>query len=190
MSRVCVIPARGGSQRIPKKNIRPFLGKPIISYSIEVAKASELFDQIVVSTDDPDIRALALLADVTVYRRSPDDGLRGTHEVTAEVLQSLHSEYACCLYPTAPMVDPKDLADALWLLEQDYRKHYCFSVGASPLRDAGQFYWGRAQSFIVGAPLISPLSIMFPVPENRVCDINTESDFLEAERMYAALHRG
>lgn len=57
--KVCIIPARGGSKRIPKKNIKPFYGKPLIAYSIETAKQSELFDRIIVSTDDEEIAKIA-----------------------------------------------------------------------------------------------------------------------------------
>jgi pseudaminic acid cytidylyltransferase len=114
---VAVIPARGGSKRIPRKNIRPFAGKPIISYSIEAARACGLFDRIVVSTDDEEIAATARVfgADVPFMRPANlSDDYTGTNEVVAHALQWLSehgakAELACCLYATAPFVSAEDL---------------------------------------------------------------------------------
>ena len=76
------------------------------------------------------------------------------------------------------------LAEGLGLLGTN---DYSMSVGTDPLRDAGQFYWGHASSFRRGVPLIGRRTVMIPIPENRVCDINTHLDWAQAERMYARL---
>jgi len=127
MSRICIIPARGGSKRIPQKNIKPFLGKPIIQYSIEAALSSELFDTIMVSTDDEQIAKTAIDAGASVpFLRSVGNAndIAGTAAVLIEVLQEYAKQYvfptqACCLYPTAPFVTPVLLQTALELLVKE-----------------------------------------------------------------------
>jgi pseudaminic acid cytidylyltransferase len=115
---LAIIPARGGSKRIPRKNIRLFRGKPMIAWSVEAALASGAFDDVMVSTDDAEIAetARALGVEVPFLRsaRTADD-----HATTADVLTEVLDVYAglgrafpvaCCLYPTAPFVRPEDLA--------------------------------------------------------------------------------
>lgn len=112
MSNLCIIPARGGSKRIPRKNIRDFLGKPIIAYSIETALASGLFDEVMVSTDDEEIAAVAREYGAEVpFMRSPDtaDDFAGLGDVVDDVKAeyqrlNIRFDYICCLLPTAPMV--------------------------------------------------------------------------------------
>jgi N-acylneuraminate cytidylyltransferase len=114
---VAVIPARGGSKRIPRKNIRPFAGKPIIAYSIAAARACGLFDRIIVSTDDEEIAGVARDCGAeTPFRRPPElsDDHTGTDPVTAHALTWLadrgqDAEFACCIYATAPFLQAADL---------------------------------------------------------------------------------
>ncbi|HVZ52610.1 MAG TPA: pseudaminic acid cytidylyltransferase, partial [Pseudolabrys sp.] len=114
---VAVIPARGGSKRIPRKNIRLFAGKPIIAYSIEAARACGLFHRIVVSTDDDEIAAIARAcgADAPFIRPAKlSDDHTGTNEVVGHTLTWLAehgavAELACCIYATAPFVTAEDL---------------------------------------------------------------------------------
>lgn len=109
---LAIITARGGSKRIPRKNIRPFLGKPIIAYSIETALASGLFDTVMVSTDDEEIAEVARQYGASVpFRRTAKtaDDFATTADVLTEVLTQYAAigqtfRYACCLYPTAPFV--------------------------------------------------------------------------------------
>jgi N-acylneuraminate cytidylyltransferase len=115
--RVAIIPARGGSKRIPRKNIRPFHGKPIMAWSIEAAQNAGCFDHIVVSTDDEEIAALArtLGAEVPFLRPAElASDHAGTVPVIAHAVQRLQAAgwpvtQACCLYATAPFVTPDDL---------------------------------------------------------------------------------
>jgi pseudaminic acid cytidylyltransferase len=185
MSTIAVIPARGGSVRIPYKNIRLFHGKPIMAYSIEAAKDSGIFDRIIVSTDDDEIAAVAIQYGAEVHARAVDDGVRGTQEVAAEVLEGIpDAEYACVIYATAPMLSAETLQCAFDMLMRNDAP-YVVPV-ATWLRDPGQFYIGEADSFLAGEPLI--WAQLMPIDPRTECDINTEEDFLRAEIMYASLY--
>ncbi len=185
--RVAIIPARGGSKRVPRKNIRLFHGKPIIEYSIALCKPW-LVDAVVVSTDDAEIARIATYAGAHVIWRAPDDGSKGTQEVAADVLRVLSDDVdtACVLYATCPLLTVGDLAIGLNAL---VGHQFSMSVQADPLADAGAFYWGKAEAFRKRLPLIAPHTAMVPIPANRVCDINTLDDWARAESMYEALRR-
>jgi pseudaminic acid cytidylyltransferase len=113
MANLCIIPARGGSKRIPRKNIKDFLGKPVIAYSIQAAISSHLFDEIMVSTDDEEIAELALKLNAKVpYKRSDENSgdFATTADVIYEVLKYYENigmtfDYVCCIYPCAPFVN-------------------------------------------------------------------------------------
>lgn len=121
MSNVAVITARGGSKRIPRKNIKNFLGKPIMVYSIEAALKSGMFDEVMVSTDDEEIADIARKAGAVVpFMRSEQtaNDYATTAEVLAEVLEQYEKigrnfEYVCCIYPTAPFVTGEMLKSAM-----------------------------------------------------------------------------
>jgi|SRR5690554_3626088 len=123
MGNLCIIPARGGSKRIPRKNIKDFLGKPIIAYSIETALQSGLFDEVMVSTDDEEIAEVAKKYGAKVpFFRSEENS--GDYATTADVLLEVIKKYEksgkqfddiCCVYPTAPLVSSKHL-------QEGYRK--------------------------------------------------------------------
>lgn len=189
MKTVCIIPARGGSVRIPGKNIKPFHGKPIIRYSIETALESRLFDEVIVSTDDQETYYTAISAGAACFRRMPDDGGRGTQDVAAEVLRSRHYEHvaiACVLYATAPMLTPRDLIRGRQAIEEP-RWFYSYSVDPQG-QDIGGFYWGWAYAFVAGLDLVE-FGKRIEIPANRCCDINTPEDWDRAESMYDALRR-
>ena len=120
MKNLCIIPARGGSKRIPRKNIKPFLGKPIIAYSIEAALKSGLFAEVMVSTDDEEIAEVAKQYGAKVpFMRSAEtaNDFASTADVLKEVLakyQELGQEFDnfCCFYATAPLVQSKDVVSA------------------------------------------------------------------------------
>ena len=182
--RIAVIPARGGSVRLPRKNVRNFRGRPIIEYPIDAAKRTGLFDAIWVSTDDADIERLAIVNGCQVFRREKDDGSRGTQEVAREVLLELPEvDDACVIYATSPLLVPADLHRG-WAVLQKQGALYAMSVQADPLADAGCFYWGKAAAFRVNAPLIDSHTVLVPMPAGRCCDINTEADWHRAEQMY------
>ncbi len=117
MKSVAIITARGGSKRIPKKNIKDFCGKPIIQYSIEAARECNIFDEIMVSTDDLEIKEIAekLGAKVPFIRTElTSNDTATTYDVLLEVLQtykemSIEFDYMCCIYPTAPFITAEKL---------------------------------------------------------------------------------
>ena len=125
MSCIAIITARGGSKRIPRKNIRPFCGKPILAYSIEAALQSGLFDEVMVSTDDEEIAAIARQYGAAVpFLRS--EATSNDFATTADVLSEVLDRYEAlgrrfdtlaCLYPTAPFVTAEKLRNALTTLE-------------------------------------------------------------------------
>lgn len=189
MRSVCVIPARGGSRRIPRKNLRLFHGKPIIAYSIQTALDSDLFGDVLVSTDDDEIGRIAEQYGAGYLKRSAamaEDHV-GTQRVMADAMQQVPCDYAVCLYATAPLLEPQDIDRCVF--EVRINQHaFAMTVGAEPLRDAGACYAGTGDSFAAVRPLIATHTAMVPLPEHRICDINTIDDFERAERMYEAIH--
>ena len=125
MRKIAIITARGGSKRIPRKNIKEFCGKPILAYSIEAARTSGLFDTVMVSTDDREIAELARKygAEVPFFRSERTAGdFATTNDVLLEVLEEYEKrgecyDLGCCIYPTAPFVTAAKLKDALGRLE-------------------------------------------------------------------------
>lgn len=134
---VAIIPARGGSRRIPRKNIRPFAGRPIIAYSIAAARECGLFDRVIVSTDDDEIAAVARNcgAETPFVRPAAwSDDHTGTDAVVAHALrwlaeQGAPADVACCIYATAPFITPEDLRRGYALLSEKERQ-FAFSVCA------------------------------------------------------------
>ena len=123
--RVAIIPARGGSKRIPRKNIKEFNGKPIIAWAILAAQKSELFDCIIVSTDDNEIKSVSEKYGAIVPFIRPAD-IADDHTPTVPVISHAvkeidklyqHVEYACCIYPCSPFLLASDLVEAFNMLE-------------------------------------------------------------------------
>lgn len=135
--KIAIIPARGGSKRIPKKNIKLFRGRPMLNYPVEAAVASGLFDHIYVSTDCNEIKDIALSLGCEVpFVRPPElsDDYVGTGPVVKHAIQWVKQnigepEYVCCLYPTTPFITPELLKNGYDLLKQQREKSFAFSVG-------------------------------------------------------------
>ncbi|MBM3106683.1 pseudaminic acid cytidylyltransferase [Pseudomonas sp. V1] len=135
--RLAVIPARGGSKRIPRKNIKMFCGKPMIAWSIEAALASGCFDKVIVSTDDDEIVAVARAwgAEVPFVRpKSLADDHTGTLPVIRHAIEFIQStgvtlDQVCCIYATAPFVTPRDLQSGCEALSQSGAS-YAFSIAS------------------------------------------------------------
>ncbi len=131
---LCIIPARGGSKRIPRKNIKEFCGKPLISYSIEIAKKSKLFSKIVVSTDDEEIAKISKIFGAEILYRPKElaDDYIGSTEVFEHAINELNKnnkfKYACMIYPTAPLLKTKYLKEGLEKLKNS---DACFSFSAT-----------------------------------------------------------
>ena len=139
---ILIIPARGGSKRIPKKNIKSFSGKPMIQWSIEAAQEANIFDQIIVSTDDETIAAISKdLGALVPFKRSQSlsNDFTNTTDVVADACRwakeaGLDAEIVCCLYATAPFVRAADLIEAYRIINSsDWQ--YVFSVAeySSPI---------------------------------------------------------
>ena len=134
MSCVAIIPARGGSKRIARKNLKPFDGVPMVVRSIRTVLESGLFERVVVSTDDEEIAQVARAhgADVPFLRPADlADDFTGTAAVIVHALQQLPGfDYACCVYATAPLLQARYLRQGFDLLEQRGDKSFAFSVSS------------------------------------------------------------
>lgn len=228
MKRIAIIPARGGSKRIPRKNIKPFFGQPMISYSIRAAQKSGLFDRIVVSTDDEEIADVARSFGADIPFMRPVD-LANDHAGTGAVVihalewfrkNGIDCEAACCIYATAPLLDPDRLKEG-W--EKLQNKRFAFSVTSFPFpiqralkqtadgsvdmfwpenltkrsqdlepayHDAAQFYWGWTDAWLNGERAFSPISAPVILPRTQVVDIDTPEDWEVAEVTYRVLKGG
>lgn len=175
---VAIIPARGGSKRIPRKNIRMFHGKPIIAYSI--AAAQGVFDRVYVSTEDIDIASIAHFYGAKLLDRPAEHDDVGTQEVTSFAISQIENvagasvDIACCIYPCAPMLRSSILELSLQTVKRL----------AVPVYVDGWFYTGRPRWFDYQPLTAGQRWDLKP----QAIDINTEDDWKQAERMYAALH--
>ena len=227
--RLCVIPARGGSKRIPRKNIKIFCGQVMIDYSIKAALDSQCFDQVIVSTDDAEIAEVAKSFGASVPFVRPDElanDYTGTISVIKHAIewfddQNQSPSEVCCLYATAPFIQADVIREAYKQMKQR-QADYCFTVTsfAFPIQraikitadnriemlhpeyletrsqdleeayhDAGQFYWGTAESFKQKKPLFSKSATPYILTRHLVQDIDTLEDWKRAELMYQVLKK-
>ena len=136
---IAIIPARGGSKRIPRKNIKEFCGKPMIAYAISVAKKSSLFERVVVSTDDEEIAEIARKwgAETPFVRPAQlANDYTETVPVIAHAIEACRDlgwnfSQVCCIYPGVPLIQIEDLSGALVTMNNS-QENYCFSVTEYP----------------------------------------------------------
>ena len=224
MSNLAIITARGGSKRIPKKNIKEFCGKPIITYSIKAALDSKAFDEVMVSTDSEEIKAIAEQYGASVpFMRS--NVTSNDFATTADVIVEVLNEYQrigkwfdsfTCIYPTAPFITGKKLAEANMLLEDadavisvvrysfppqrafiikddkvvfQYPQFECArSQDLEPIyHDCGQFYICKTEMFLNRHSLILPQTKPYILPDEEAQDIDTMSDWEIAEAKFKVL---
>ncbi len=180
MKNLCIIPARGGSKRIPRKNIKDFLGKPIIAYPIEAALNSGLFDEVMVSTDDEEIKQVAEKygAKVPFLRTEKNaNDYSGTGDVVFEVLneykaQGIGFDIVCCLYATSPLVQIKYLKQALELLrEGEFDSVFTLGAYSSPI----------LRSYVMNE--IGGVRMMFPEYEKKRSQ-ELEKNYFDAGQFY------
>lgn len=134
--KIAIIPARGGSKRIPRKNIRDFCGKPMLAYSITTAIKSQCFDRVIVSTEDQEIAEVALAYGAEVPFIRPlalADDYTGTRPIVKHAIEQLLAsgdipQFCCCIYPTAPLLQPESLQQALHTLQLDPDVEFVFSA--------------------------------------------------------------
>ncbi len=139
MPSIAVIPARGGSKRIARKNVKKFLGRPMISYAIQAAQASKLFEHVIVSTDDDEIAAIARSWNAEIPFMRPvqlADDFTGTVPVIAHAIQECENlgwlfNWVCCIYPSVPLIQTEDLALAFELLNNS-QAQYAFPIAQYP----------------------------------------------------------
>lgn len=137
--KIAIIPARGGSKRIPRKNIRDFAGRPMIDWTIKAAKESRLFEHVVVSTDDDEIAEIAITCGAEVpFKRPADlaDDHTTTVSVVAHAVRTCNTlgwslDHICCLYPCAPFLMTQDLITSYKLLV-DRKVHFVYPVTEYP----------------------------------------------------------
>ncbi len=227
---IAIIPARGGSKRIPGKNLREFCGQPLIAYSIQAAKNCGRFHHVIVSTDDEQIRDIANhYGAETPFVRPPE--LANDHATTVPVVNHAVKwvqenigkvDYACCIYATAPFIQPKALREAYDMLTSKHVRGYVFAATTMPFpiqrsfkvkddgfvemfephnyntrsqdleeayQDAGQFYWGSAETYNSEKIFFSTDSMAYILPRHMVQDIDTMEDWRRAEHMYIALKK-
>lgn len=221
---VAVIPARGGSKRIPRKNILNFDGIPLIGRAILVAKKTELFERIIVSTDDEEIAKIAVEfgAEIPKLRaKNLSDDFATTYDVMADSLTpswlgNFVPQYACCIYPVTPLLTPNRINESFELLKE---KNYSYVFSAicfnTPIErsfkiddsgrlsmnfpehlltrsqdlqksfhDAGQFYWGKCESWLRKETIFSPLSTAIKCNQYELVDIDTIEDLNWAETIF------
>ncbi|MCJ8317930.1 pseudaminic acid cytidylyltransferase [Idiomarina sp.] len=228
--KLAVIPARGGSKRIPRKNIKPFCGKPMIAWSIEAALSSGCFDEVVVSTDDNEIAEVAKAYGASAPFKRPAT-LADDHTPTVPVIKhavehyqaaGAHPEQVCCIYATAPFISEQDIQAGFDKLTSQGAA-YALSVTSFPFpiqralhmsgsqrlamfypdhaltrsqdleeawHDAGQFYWGQADSWLNEKPIFSENSVGIAIPRHRAQDIDTPEDWTRAEWLFKAMQAG
>lgn len=159
---LAVITARGGSKRIPQKNIKDFCGRPIIQYSIEAALGSGVFDEVMVSTESEEIKQIAIQcgAKVPFIRSEKTAGdMVMTHEVVLEVLEEYKKrgqefEYVCCIYPTAPFITAEKLKES---------KKRLVETGADSVVPVVAFSFPPQRCFVIREG-----KVQFNWPENRL----------------------
>ena len=220
--RIAVIPARGGSKRVPRKNIRTFAGQPMIVWPIKAALSSGLFDQVVVSTDDAEIAEVARMAGASVPFMRPEN-LSDDYVDTKSVIRHAISELklktevqVCCIYPTSVFADSQLLNEGLEKLISSNCK-FVFSITSvdpsvyrsftkaaddhitmlfpdnyakrtqdlpSLYCDAAQFYWAKVGAWQSDLDIFGADSIGVFIDPSRVQDIDTESQWHAAERIF------
>ncbi len=213
--KIAVIPARGGSKRIPRKNIRTFHGRPMIVYAIKTAEESRLFDRIIVSTDDLEIEEVSLRCGAEVLKRPKL--LSGDYVTTAAVLEhalkKISCDLACCIYPCTPFLTAEDLEIGMLSvpsfavkkysppIEKAFREEKGLMVARHPeytetrtqdlpdaWHDAGQFYWVNVSDFLKNPVLLGEGFTGIDVPQ--AMDIDEPEDWGFAQMVWALETKG
>ena len=228
--KIAIIPARGGSKRIPRKNIKMFCGKPMIAWSIEAALQSACFDRILVSTDDAEIAEVAQACGAEVPFLRPKE-LSDDHTATAPVIGHAIDwlekkggavQFACCIYATAPFIQSEDIYKGLLLMnEGNWKFAFSATTFGYPIfrsfekneqggirmffpehfssrsqdlpeawHDAGQFCWGKPESWKLSLRVFDEWSTPVNLPRWRVQDIDTFEDWERAQILFSQIKQG
>jgi len=218
---IAIIPARGGSKRIKGKNIKNFLGKPIISYAIKCAKATKIFDKIIVSSDNKEIIKVAnkFGAETPFVRpKNISKDSISTIKVIKHAIKWLQKngdkpKFICCIYATTPLMKPEDLKNSFKIIKKKgfviaaskysypiersfYLKNHKIKLHNYSKRsissqkfedtyhDAGQFYWGRVNTWLNNKSLLNNDAYAFKLPQLRVQDIDDLEDWKITEKLF------
>lgn len=218
-----IIPARGGSKRIPRKNVRDFCGQPMVSWVIRTARMSGLFERVIVSTDDPEIAEVSreFGAEVPELRPShlADDFTPVTRVVSYTIEQfDLKEHMICLLYATSAGLKAEHLVEASDILSGSTDADFCMAVTEYPhpiqrrlqldrnilamaepenammrtqdlqpfYHDAGQFIFGRYHAWAEGHSVWNAKTMGYVMPGYNALDIDSEDDWIRAERLLAA----
>ncbi|MGR2736821.1 acylneuraminate cytidylyltransferase family protein [Billgrantia sp. Q4P2] len=215
MDRVAIIPARGGSKRLPRKNILPLGNKPLLMWVIENCKKTNIFERIIVSTEDEEIADVAHSAGAEVFERTIalSHDTATVVQVCEEVLSDIPCDIFCCIYATSVFLSPSTLIKSANIFDESTDANVLMGVSqynyapvqALKVDDSGfasllfpeyanvqsqkypvsrvsngTFYWGRRTEFLKEMTFYSDKLKVFDVPDNEVCDIDTEQDYKEA----------
>ena len=225
---IAIIPARGGSKRIPKKNIKIFSGKPMIYYSIVNALKSKCFKRVIVSTDDDLIAKISIKYGAEILFKRPkilstDKAL--TRDVVNHTINYMNKinvkfDYACLIYPTAPLIQMNKILQgykiiksnkfdfAFTVTEHQYPIQRSFKINKKNqvkmlypkyryvmsnkldkiYHDAGQFYFGKKDSFLKYKPTFGKKSFPIMLPKSQVQDIDDMDDWKIAENLFKTLN--
>ena len=212
MINIAIIPARAGSKRLPKKNILPLGGKPLVCRVIECCVSSDVFTQVIVSTEDDEIKTLAQNSGATVLLRP--ESLSKDHstvvEVCEHILKKVDCDNFCCVYATASLLSPKTIQKSAQIFLENKQASTLMGVSKynfppvqalevdgngfakmllpSFMKVKSQFhpitrvsngtlYWGRKSLFLEELTFYSKKLKTFDIPDNEVCDIDTQEDY-------------
>jgi len=226
---VAIIPARGGSKRIPRKNILEFAGIPLIGRTILMAKETDLFEKIVVTTDDEEIATIAAKFGAEIPRlraKNLSDDFTTTYDVMADSLThswlgEFSPQYACCLYPVTPLLTSSKIREAFDLIKTNKYSYVFSAIGFNTpiersfkidnkgsvsmnfpehlltrsqdleksFHDAGQFYWGKCESWLTKEPIFSPKSTAIKFKDYELVDVDTIEDLKWAETLFKSRNK-
>ena len=204
---IAIIPARGGSKRIKNKNFKNFFGRPIITYSIDLAKKSKLFSEIIVSTDNKKIMKISKKQGATILFKRPKYLSKDNAPIIDVIAHSikrlrklrLKPSNVCCIFPVSPLIKKNTLKKSLQILKNK-RLNYVFPVTKNThsnqnqlfvsknktllknkkenkFFDAGQFYWGRAKAWENKIEIFSSKSGVIELNSKKTIDVNYISDW-------------
>lgn len=226
---VAIIPARGGSKRIPRKNILEFAGIPLIGRTILMAKETKLFEKILVTTDDEEIATIAAKFGAEIPRlrsKNLSDDFATTYDVMADSLThswlgEFSPKYACCIYPVTPLLTANRIREAYDLIKTDKYPYVFSAIGFNTpiersfrigntgnismnfpehlltrsqdleqsFHDAGQFYWGKCESWLTKEPIFGPQSTAIKFKDYELVDVDTIEDLKWAETLFIARNK-
>ena len=215
---IAIIPARIGSKRIKEKNIKYFFKKPIIAYSILLAKKSKLFKKIIVSTDSKKIANISKKYGASIEFLRPKKLSTDNSQIPEVVLHAIKKikkkysfSYVCCIFPVAPMIEPKDLRKSFKILQKSNfnyifpvykskKKNNCLFLNSNGsikkviknsknnksilYNDAGQFYWGKKETWESKKKIFGKKSFVMKLEKDKAIDVNTTEDWGDLIKIY------